>query len=389
MKALLISASQLLFTPLLALLAAAPVSAQQQVFVEAVSLETAQETERVIGSLRARSTSVMAALEEGALVEMTVREADHVKRGAVLARIDTRRLEVSRLQVQADLAMGAATLIERKAQLENSTADFQALESAAKSGAVSDRDLRNARTMVATGKAMVQAAEQSIASLEASRDLLDLRIADAVVRAPFDAQITAKHAEIGQWIRPGDALVTLVSTGPLEAWLDLPERFIGRFDESATTVGLHLEATGQEVVGLRPRSIPIVDMRARTFTLILDLDPKDEAAQSLRPGMSVSATVPLGKPSQHLIVPKDAILRRGASSLVVKIGADNVAQHVPVRVLFTTPNGFAVESMLPEGLAAGDQVIIEGNERIMPGTPVKPVDRSQPADEATPDKPRN
>jgi multidrug efflux pump subunit AcrA (membrane-fusion protein) len=266
--------------------------------------------------------------------------------------------------------MGAATLIERKAQLENSTADFQALESAAKSGAVSDRDLRNARTMVATGKAMVQAAEQSIASLEASRDLLDLRIADAVVRAPFDAQITAKHAEIGQWIRPGDALVTLVSTGPLEA-------------------GLHLEATGQEVVGLRPRSIPIVDMRARTFTLILDLDPKDEAAQSLRPGMSVSATVPLGKPSQHLIVPKDAILRRGASSLVVKIGADNVAQHVPVRVLFTTPNGFAVESMLPEGLAAGDQVIIEGNERIMPGTPVKPVDRSQPADEATPDKPRN
>lgn len=379
MKALPLIVSTLLGTACLTLLMAAPAAAQQPVFVEAVNLVQTQATERVIGSLQARSTSVMAALEEGALVEFAVREADRVKQGAVLARIDTRRLQASRLQVQADLAMGAATLIERQAQVENSAADLKALNSAAKSGAISERDLRNARTAVATGKAMVQAAKQSIASLEASRDLIDLRIADAVVRAPFDAQITARHAEVGQWIRPGDALVTLVSTGGLEAWLELPERMVGRLDPSASSIEVRMEASGQLLAGQRPRSIPIVDERARTFTMILDIEAATVASHNLLPGMSISATIPLGQPSDHLIVPQDSVLRRGASSLVVKIGEGDVAEHVAVHVLFGTGSSFAVAPMEPGALVAGDRVVVEGNERVQPGTPVTPMKQGDKA----------
>ncbi len=379
-----------LIAPLLALLATATASAQQPVYVQAVSLSQTQETERVIGNLRARSTSVMAALEEGALVELAVREADLVKRGDVLARIDARRLQASRLQLQADLAMAAATLLERGAQIQNATADLEALESAAKSGAVSERDLRNARTAVQMDMALVQAAEQSIASLEASRDLLDLRIADAEVRAPFDARVISRHAEVGQWIRPGDALVTLVSTGPLEVWLELPERFIGRFDGAAKSVEVLIEASGVQVAGTLPRSIPVVDERSRSFILILDLSGAVVTGANLRPGMSVSAMVPLGKPSDRMVVAKDAIVRRGSDSLVVKVGDDNIAELVPVRVLFDSGESFAIEALLPGGLSPGDTVVIEGNERLYPGTPVSPIDREEavPAPEDVPEEPR-
>ena len=364
---------------ILALLAPSPLVAAQQpspVYVEPVVQKPLQQTERVTGSLRARSTSQMAALEEGVLLELKVREADAVQQGDVLARIDTRRLEASKAQMQAELAMAGATLAEREAQLTNAEADLAALEAAAKSGAISERDLRNAQTQVRTASALAEAGRQSIEALRASLDLLDIRIQDATVKAPFDATVTARHAEVGQWIRPGDPLVTLVSTGPLEAWLNVPERLIGQVNLNAASVAVHLEATGLDVPGTKPRLIPMVDERARSLPFVLDLTSPTQGA--LQPGMSISARLPLGAVTQRLVVPRDAIIRRGPSSLVVKVGADNLAEHVPVKVLFTTAGGFAVSEVMPGSLPAGTQVIVEGNERIFPGTPVQPMPKGQP-----------
>lgn len=346
------------------------------VYVEPVAQQAVQQTERITGSLRARSTSMMAALEEGVLLELLVREASVVQKGDVLARIDTRRLEASKSQVQADLAMAQATLVEREAQRANAQADLAALESAAQSGAVSERDLRNARTMVQTQAALVEAGTQAIESLRASLALLQIRIEDAVVKAPFAATITARHAEVGQWIRPGDPLVTLVSTGPLEAWLNMPERLIGQVNLATASVPVHLEATGLDLQGTQARLIPMVDERSRSLPLVLDIQPP--AAGSLQPGMSISAQVPVGAKKAQLIVPRDSIIRRGNSSLVVKVGAKNLAEHVPVEVLFTTPQGFAIQPLVPDSLAPGTQVIVEGNERIFPGTPVAPMPKDAP-----------
>ncbi len=363
---------------LLGLMTTTPALAQQPspVYVQPVIEQSVQQTERITGSLRARSTSIMAALEEGVLLELLVREASVVQKGEVLARIDTRRMEASKAQVQADLAMAQATLLERQAQLTNARADLAALENAAKSGAVSERDLRNARTKVSTNEALLEAGNQSIESLRAALSLLQIRIEDAVVKAPFPATITARHAEVGQWIRPGDPLVTLVSTGPLEAWLNMPERFVGQVNLDAQSIPVHLEATGLDLPGTHPRLIPMVDERSRSLPLVLDLSGPQAAA--LQPGMSISARMPVGSKAKRLIVPRDAIIQRGNNSLVVKVGAQNLAEHVPVQVLFTTPEGFAVGEVVPESLTPGTQVIVEGNERIFPGTPVAPMPKGTP-----------
>ncbi|HPF13164.1 MAG TPA: efflux RND transporter periplasmic adaptor subunit [Planctomycetota bacterium] len=201
--------------------------AQQPVFVEPLRSESTQATERLLGSLRARSTSVMAALEEGVLLGMDVREGRTVAQGDVLAVLDARRLTAERAKKQADLAMGSATLLEREARLSNSELDLRALEQAASTGAISDQDLRNAKTQVAIDRAQLEAAKQANQAAQAELDLLDIRIQDCVVRAPFAARIIARHAEVGQWVHQGDPLVTVISTGPLEAWLQVPERFMG------------------------------------------------------------------------------------------------------------------------------------------------------------------
>ena len=93
--------------------------------------------------------------------------------------------------------------------------------------------------------------------------------------------------------------------------------------------------------------------------------------------MSASAEVLLGALTPHLVVSKDAVLRRGPNSLVAKVGAENMAELVPVQVLFATETGFAVEPLMPNGLAEGDSIVVEGNERLFPGTPVTPTTRAQ------------
>ena len=376
---LLIRSPYLPLCLLLGTLMSSTAIAQQPVFVESVELVQVQKSERVIGSLRARSTSVMAALEEGVLLTLDVREADHVAAGDILARQDTRRLDASRSQLVADRAMGVATQLEREAHLANAKIDLAAMESAAEKDAVSDRDLRNARMEVQIGTALVEAATQSLASLDAAIGLVDIRIADAVVRAPFDAQIVARHAEIGQWIRPGEPLVTLVSSGALEAWLELPERFIGQLDGAAESIPLRAEALGSQLTGHSPRTIPVVDERARTFTLVMDVTASEAKTFALQPGMSISGIIPLGKASPRLVVAKDAVLRRGKSSLVARIGEGDISELVPVNVLFTVNQRFAVEPVTPGGLEAGQDVVVEGNERLFPGTPVTPMRHEQPS----------
>ncbi len=374
----LLSSARAGFLPLVLLaLQAGPAVAQQPVFVEPITQASVQASERVIGSLRPRSTSVMAAREEGVMLELPVREADRVKAGDVLARQDTRRLEASRLQLVADRAMARATWLERKSELDDAKIDLGAMKSAAESGAVSDRDLRAAQTRVSTGEALVEAALQSIASFDARIALADIHIEDAVLRAPFDAYVTARHSEVGQWTRPGDSVVTLVSTGALEAWLELPERLIGHYHPGGTSLALRVEASGTGLSGIKPRSIPMVDERARTFQLVLDVPEAVVVNKELQPGMSISGVVPLGKIEPRLLVAKNSVLRRGGDSLVVLVGEDGIAQLVPITVLFAVGEQFAVESLVPGGLAVDQLVVVEGNERLFPGTPVTPVRRDQ------------
>jgi len=356
---------------LLALLGSA-VQAQQVVIAEEIAQEEVQRRERVIGSLRAASSATLAALEEGALVEVAVKEGAAVEKGAVIARTDTRRLVAMRNETRAELAAAEAIRRQREAELENAKQDLVAIEAAARDNAVSDRVLREARMTVAVREAQILAAAEAISTIEGRLELLEVRIDDAVVRAPFDGEVIARHAEPGEWIRPGEPIVTLNSTGTIEAWLEVPERFIGDLDLDAVVL-VETSATGREFRSVRNRLLPQVHERARTFSLIAEIETHGGA---LKPGMSISAWIPVGKRVAGTIVPKDAVLRRGGAVLAYRVnteGEASVAELVHLQVLFELPEHVVVEA---GALNAGELVVVEGNERLAPGAPVRLETRS-------------
>lgn len=341
-----------------------------------------QARESVTGSLRAAFDAVLAAREEGAVLSVAVRAGGFVRKGDALVSIDTRRLLAQRASVEASLAEARAAAAIAAAEADDADQDLLALEAAAKKGSqsVSPRELRRARTLVTSLRAGVDAAEKREEALGAELGLWNLRIEDATLRAPFDGTVVETHVEVGEWVSPGTDVVRLLSTGQLEVWLDVPERFMGLlvFGEGpggTGEIGVRAGAAKGEVIATNARSVPRVDPGTRTFPLVASI--AGEAAAKLSPGMSASGWIPVGARTSTLMVPKDALVYRPAGVAVMTVGGRDeggaamagVALMVPIKILFETRREVAVE-MSEGGLAPGAAVIVEGNERLFPGTPV-------------------
>src|SRR5690606_31120163 len=161
-------------------------------------------------------------------------------------------------------------------------------------------------------------------------------------------------------------ICTLVSTGPIEAWLEVPEQIPHAAVIASPDLEVRIDSTDVRLSPTKVRVLPDVDLRARRYTVIADLHPGDHA---LAPGMSITAQIPVGGQVTRLRVPTDAVLRDAGGSYVYKLlkqpAGGALVMQVPVQAAFAT--GPYLYLTAP-GLAAGDQVVVEGNERLRPMT---------------------
>lgn len=338
-----------------------------------------QNHHRVTGSLRAVARGDVSALEEGRILEITVREGVSVKNGDVIARLDTRRLKAQKSELTAAVSTAQAMVQQRRVELEQTERDLARSEQLVKTRALTVEEHQHRQTDVAVAAARLATAERRVTEAESQLELLEVRLDDMVVRAPYDGRVVARHSEPGEWIKSGEPFVTLVSSGQVEAWLDVPERYAQTLDRQRVSI----VATGIEepIVSRSAKVVPDFDTRTRTFPLVLTLD--DQQGR-LAPGMSINAWLPVGKLEHRLAVPKDAVIRSGRTAYVYKAveqEGSTVAVQTPISIAFETGDAL----MLAGGdLREGDRVIVEGNERLTPGMPVTlatPTDSQRSGDE--------
>jgi multidrug efflux pump subunit AcrA (membrane-fusion protein) len=105
--------------------AAAAQDRQVPVRTEPVAIEEVQQTHRVTGSLRAISRAQVAALEDGRIVTVLVREGARVTKGDVLARLDDRRLRAQIAESEATLKSTQAIIDQRRAELAKADQDHK------------------------------------------------------------------------------------------------------------------------------------------------------------------------------------------------------------------------------------------------------------------------
>lgn len=340
--------------------------------VEEARFETMQARFKVTGNLRARSRANVAALEEGRVVSVEVIEGDIVKRGDPLARIDARRLNAQLNETLAERNKLDAERDGLDAALKNARWNLERLRPLWESQMTTEQNLRDAETAVVTAEANIAANRREYERVSSRIDLLRIRIEDAVMYAPFEGRVIERHVEPGEWISPGSPIVTLISHGRIEAWLSVPERFTYAVSQFAQQLTIDL-LDGQETLPSDEiRMIPDIDPRSRTFWLAAALYPEEI---ELAPGMSISAWIPTGVEAEFMSVSKDAIIRDSAGSFLYKAqsmpSGGYTAIQVPLRVEFEAQGRAAITSDL---LEVGDLVVIEGNERLLPMTPIIPFE---------------
>ncbi len=333
-----------------------------------VEAATIRDRRLVTGELRAMRRARVAGREPGLVLEAPVREGQLVKRGTLLARLDAANLELESKRIAADRIVAEATLEERKADLSLREWQYDAFKKLAERGSSHEQEVRQAESAIAVARARKRQAEEAMKVLDAAKALIDQRIGDMRITAPFDAVVVARHAERGEWLGAGGAVVELVSVGAVEAWFRLPERLVGPLREKGVEVEVRIEAAARTVRTKRFRVVPLIDPQTRTFPLIVDVANDTRA---LAAGMSATAWVPSGSDVEHVTVPVDALLRNDAGSYVYLVAGPSADQlravPVPVTRLFAHGDRVAVRG---DGLRAGARVVVEGNERLMPGAAV-------------------
>jgi len=337
------------------------------VIMATVENKVSTKTLEVVGTLRAKSRSKIAAREAGPVLAINFDEGDLVEINSVIATLDARRLDAQIAEVKADIKVAEALVHQKKSRVKRSDIDLAMKESLYKNNALSEAEVLDARSANNVDNSVFASAQDSLKAAKSRLELLHVRLDDLKILAPFTGRVVERHIEPGEWAEPGSPVVTLVSSGEIEAWLQIPERYAAT--AQGEEIPVTLTATGRSITSTSLTIVPEAETNTRTLQMVATLPNPNDA---LVPGLSVSAALPVSEKTERLAAPVNAIVQGYAGpGIFIPVPQENsplpVAKRLPVEVLFQENETVFIKA---EGLKAGDQVVVEGNERLFPSQPL-------------------
>lgn len=336
--------------------------------VDAARMERVESRREVTGEVRAVKQAALAAEEPGLVVKLEAEVGDWVEAGQVLAQLDPslRALDVGRRK--AERRRAEAMVAEREALVQKANRDLKRLQELKSSAGASQNEVDDAQTQVTSDEARLLNAVAFAESARSELQTAEQRLADLTIKAPFAGSVVRKHIEVGEWVSEGDAVIGLVAVDSVDAYLDVPERFIAPLSSPGATVQLRIPALDQVIEAPVTSVLAAGDRLARTFPVRIRIanTPDGPAKGRLRPGMSVIGMVLTGEPADALTIHKDAVMRNDAGAFVYFDAGGNAAV-APIEPQFAYGDRVVVRSPV---LKPGMGIITEGNERVFPGQPL-------------------
>lgn len=292
---------------------------------------------QLIGTALANEYVVIQAETSGTLDTILFEEGQKVVAGQVLARLDQRKLISSMEEAQANLTL--------------SETDFQRVTKLFQESLVSSQEFDTARRR-----------------LDADRALVALRkrqLDEAEVVAPFDGILGAREVSPGQVINRDQPLTALVDIDPIEIEFNVPERFLSVCEVGQSVrlqVAAYPESSFEGVVFF---VAPLIDLQTRTAGVKARVANPDGR---LLPGMFTTLDLILTVREEALVIPEAALFRLlpGDKAMVYVVDENQQAQLRTIQIGARLAR--VVEARA--GLVEGEPVIVEGYQKIGPGSPV-------------------
>lgn len=359
-------------------------NAPTQVRAGAVTPRTRAAALALTGTLVGDRQSQLTPLVAGRVEAVLVERGDIVRAGQPLMRIRDVDFRSSAESASASLAQARARLGEAggaardpnvlpevqaaRANAELAQDVLRRTEQLASNGSVSDQELQRARSSAAAAAAQYAAAQNNargaIAALRSAQVAVSQTsraVADSVVRAPFDGEVAERTINVGEYVTPQRAVVTIVRTDPLRMELQVPQERLAMLRRGQRVV-LRVDAyADREFTGeLRYISAAV---RADTRALVAEaVIPNSDGA--LRPGLFATARIELDRQETVFEIPTDAILSEAGVHRVFVIGADRRIQE---RVV-TIAERMGATTLVERGVNAGERVAMGRLDRLADGS---------------------
>lgn len=338
------------------------------------------------GRVEASRVAQVRARSAGIVQKRLFTEGSDVKAGQTLFQIDAAAYEASAQSARASLARAQANLVQTTAQLER----FRPLVQA---NAISQQDFVNAESAQKQAQAEVAAAKAAVRSAE-------ITLGYASVTAPISGRIGQSLVTEGALVGQGEATPLAVIQQINPVYVNFTQSASEAFKLRKAMAEGKLKATGPQTAEVRvmlddgseyanPGKLLFTDLAVDASTGQVTLRAEIPNPKGLLlPGLYVRIRMEQAQATNAIAVPQQAVTRTEQGDTVSVVSAEGQVSVRPVKVSMASGNRWIIQ----EGLEAGEQVMVDGFQKLQmlpPGTPVKAVPwagpgaaAAQPADTA-------
>lgn len=313
------------------------------VIVSPVRTATVVDRAESVGTVRARDAVAITAKVTGIVQSIRFQEGQPVREGDLLVDLDAAALRAELDQARALFDDARSQLVRARGLQAGQTIAAQRLE---------------------TLEAMARQGEGRVRQAEA-------RLQELRVTAPFAGRVGLRQVSVGALVQPGTVVTTLDDISRVRVEFSVPELFVARVRVGSPVVARSGAFGDRRFEGRVAVVDTRIDTATRTIRVISEFDNADEA---LKPGLFMTVDIELERRNGALLIAEEALDPIGDRNFVYVV-RENRARRVEVRLGQRMPGEVEVLS----GLSAGDQVVVQGIQRLRNDAPVRVVEtRTRP-----------
>jgi RND family efflux transporter MFP subunit len=305
------------------------------------------------GTLQGYVQSPVSARASGYLHRWTKDIGSRVKKGELLAEIDTPEIDQQLSQAIAAREQTASSMALAQSTVER----WEALR---KKDAVSQQELEERRSAFAQARANLAAAD---ANVERLRQLEGFKR----IVAPFSGVITRRNVDVGDLIDAGGGtgrtLFVLTQTDPLRIYVNVPQSYAQMVKPGQPVKVTQPELPGQVFNGEVARTAAAIDTATRTMQIEIALPNRDDV---LLPGAYVQVAMPL-QGNTTLIMSTNALMFRSEGVQVAVVDQSGRVHLRPVRI----GRNFGQTVEVIEGVTASDRLVLNPSDSLAEGDQVE------------------
>jgi len=289
-----------------------------------------------VGTFTPYNDVTLKAETSGRIQDVHFQDGDRAKASQVLFTLHNKEQDAKVKKAEATLQM-STNVLHRKQMLR-------------KRNFVTPQDLEQAETQVKSDTADLALAKEELAKTE--------------IKAPFEGVLSARSVSKGAYVVEGDDLVRIQDINPIRLTFQIPER-----DIRMLKVGEKVTATtdvypDKKFTGKIEAIDPSVNEDTRSVAVYASFENKEE---HLIPGLYGRAQIVTSAEKTHsLFIPEQALVTRPGGTFVYKKDGDKA-----VLTKISLGKRTSDHAEITAGLKKGDEIVLEGQDKIHDGSPIK------------------